>query len=162
MLMLAVVATGVGASFFFEISDYREGPITVARGTVTNISMDATAAYDLPREMITVKLAHGPTVVATAPRGLPIQRGTLVIVDTYRYHLTRDRVYRVHRFATAPPPSPLPTPIVSHSPRPTRRGPRARATGPSPPLTSGRHFSTKPVASSMAGTPMFAPGTPPP
>ncbi len=122
MLMLAVVATGVGASFFFEISDYREGPIAVARGTVTNISMDATAAYDLPREMITVKLAHGPTVVATAPRGLPIQRGTLVIVDTYRYHLTRDRVYRVHRFATAPPPSPLPTPIASHAPRPARQG----------------------------------------
>ena len=120
MLMLAVIAAGVGASFFFEISDYREGPIAVAHGTVTNIAMDATAAYGLPREMITVKLAHGPTVVATAPRGLPIQRGTLVIVDTYRYHLTGDRTYRVHRLATAPPHHPFPPPAVSRSP-----GPRA-------------------------------------
>ncbi len=64
MLTLAV---SVGTSFFFEISDYREGPIAASRGTVTNIAMDATSAYGPPREMITIKLAYGPTVVATAP-----------------------------------------------------------------------------------------------
>ena len=103
MLTLAVIAISVGTSFFFEISDYREGPIAASRGTVTNIAMDATSAYGLPREMITIKLAHGPTVVATAPRGLPIRRGATVIVDTYRYHLTGTHTYRVHHFAVQPP-----------------------------------------------------------
>ena len=103
MLTLAVVAVSVGTSFFFEIRDYREGPIAATRGTVTNIAMDATSAYGLPREMITIKLAHGPTVVATARRGLPIRRGATVIVDTYRYHLTGTYAYRVHHFTAHPP-----------------------------------------------------------
>ncbi len=136
MLILAVVAASMGASFFFETTDYREGPIAAARGTVTNIAMDATSAYGLPREMITVQLAHGPRVVATAPRGLPIRRGATVIVDTYRYHLTGTRAYRVHGFMVHPHP--------------------VRAGVARPPLSQhGPHFHARDTAS-RAGGPVFA------
>jgi hypothetical protein len=105
MIAIAIITIALGASFFFETQDYREGPVAIERGTVKTISMDTTSAYRLPREVVTVRLAGGPTVIATAPRGLPIRSGAIVIVDVYRYHLTGVRTYRIHHFAVAPMPS---------------------------------------------------------
>ena len=105
MVTLAIIAATLGVSFFFEIGNYREGPIAKARGIVTRISMDAAQAYALPRETVMVKLAHGPTVSARAPRGLPIRRGDIVIVDIYRYHLTGIRSYRIHHLPVRAAPT---------------------------------------------------------